>query len=145
MEKKKITVKAHELNLSEVLADFGGQFPSCKGKRYRYPPPEDHERWLKLVARAYTYMNRVRRAKREGKPPPKRQFKLEYAIFHCKKEQVARRCTRNLHRDILSKTQNVSGKDVHHRDPVNLSFRSAQVLSERAHADLHKENNKSKK
>lgn len=137
-QRKKIKVHAHELDLKKVLKSFGGQFPTCKGKRYRYPNPDDHERWLKLIACAYTHQNRVREAFKNGKVPPKRNFKLEYALYHCKKVQVQRRATRNKHRSLIGKAKDLKGKDVHHTDRDKLTLASARILSEKEHQEVHR-------
>lgn len=134
----KTKVHAHELDLQQVLKSFGGKFPVCKGKRYRYPKPDDHVKWMNLIARAYTHRNRIREAFKQGKVPPKRNFKLEYAMYHCKQDQVSRRAKRNKHREIIARNKDLKGKDVHHTDPRNLTLASARVLTEKEHQQVHR-------
>lgn len=136
--KRKVKVHAYELDLNKVLASFGGSFPVCRGRKYKYPDPDDHDKWLKLIACAYTHRNRVRRALARGDTPPKRDFKLEYAMYHCRKEQILRRSKRNQHRRIIGEDTNLNGKDIHHTDPVNLTLKSARVLSEKEHQNFHR-------
>lgn len=142
---KKLKVHHHHLDLSTELRKYGGKFPECKGKKYRYPKPHEHEKWLKLLACAYTYRNKMRHAKMHGLKVPERNFKLEYAVYHCRKEQILRRSKRNKHRKIIGEKVDLDGKDIHHMDRKNLSLHSAKVLTEKQHQEIHKREKSPKK
>jgi len=62
-----------------------------------------------------------------------RDYKREYAIYHGKPEQIARRSARNKSRRLLAKQGLVhkgDGKDVHHKDnnPEDMSRGNLAVL-----------------
>jgi hypothetical protein len=62
-----------------------------------------------------------------------RDYKREYAIYHGKPEQIARRSARNKSRRLLAKQGLVhkgDGKDVHHKDnnPTDMSRGNLQVM-----------------
>lgn len=141
---KKLKVHHEHLDLSIELKKYGGKFPDCKGKKYRYPKPHEHEKWLKLLACAYTYRNKMRHAKTNSLKPPQRNFKLEYALYHCRKEQILRRSKRNKHRKIIGNKMDLEGKDIHHTDRKNLSLHSALVLTEKQHQEIHRREKNSK-
>jgi hypothetical protein len=63
-----------------------------------------------------------------------RDYKREYAIYHGKPEQIARRSNRNKSRRLLAKAGLVhkgDGKDVHHKDnnPADMKRSNMAVVS----------------
>jgi len=137
----RILVKPEELNLRDTLRTFGGSFPTCKGRKYRYPLPQNHEAWMILMAKLYTYQNRKRYNAERNRDPPPRNEKLEY-LYHCRNEQKRRRATRNRHREIIGSIVDLTGKHVHHTDRKTLRFDRIKVLTVRQHRKVHRSTKK---
>lgn len=130
---KKLT---HEqIDIERAKAYFGGAFPRCAGRKYRYPRPENERAWAKLVCAALNHRNEARARARAGLKPQRRNYKYETVLFHCRDEQRQRRAKRGRHRRELARSLDLGGKHVHHLDRKNL--RRPVVLSERAHHRLH--------
>ncbi len=81
---KFVPLTPNKLNKKKVLSYYGGKFPVCNGKKYRYPKPEEEEKWMKLISSALTYRNKMFYNHRHGLKPVKRKSKYEYLLYHCR-------------------------------------------------------------
>lgn len=57
---KYVYVDASNVDLEAYKAKHDGKLPSIAGRKYKYPAPEDEEKWRVLLARAYTERNKER-------------------------------------------------------------------------------------
>lgn len=131
-----MVIRREDLKAEEVKKRYGGSFPTIKGRKYRYPKPENEEAWLKLVCRALNYRERQIKAARERKPF-KRDSKLEYLIYHCLPDQRKRRSQRNIDRKKMQEKTGkaLKGKHVHHKDQVKLA--KPVVMDGKKHLKMH--------
>ena len=70
--------------------------------------------------------------KKKGYREEERDYKKEYANYHGKKEQIARRAKRNEARRSLKNRKDIKGKDVHHKDnnPMNNDKSNLSIVSQ---------------
>jgi hypothetical protein len=139
---KFVPLTPNKLNKKKVLSYYGGKFPVCNGKKYRYPKPEEEEKWMKLISSALTYRNKMFYNHRHGLKPVKRNSKYEYLLYHCRPEQKVRRNKRNKDRRELSKTVDLTNKHVHHENPISMSLKETVVLTENEHRKHHSKEKK---
>jgi len=135
-------IKPNKLNKRKVLNYYGGKFPYCSGKKYRYPKPEEEEKWMKLITKALNYRSKMFYNHRYGLKKIKRNSKYEYLLYHCRPEQKLRRNKRNKDRRELSKIFNLQNKDVHHNDPISMSIDKAVILTNSEHRKHHSKEKK---
>ena len=139
---KFVPLTPNKLNKKKVLSYYGGKFPVCNGKKYRYPKPEEEEKWMKLISSALTYRNKMFYNHRHGLKPVKRNSKYEYLLYHCRPEQKVRRNKRNKDRRELSKTVDLTNKHVHHENPISMSLKETVVLTQNEHRKHHSKEKK---
>jgi hypothetical protein len=118
----------------EWLTKSYGGFPCIRGRKHSYPEQHHQYRWVCLARKALDYQRMSVWCFRVGAPRPARNSRFEYLLYHGRPEQIKRRSTRNKHRAHLAVKK---GYEVHHRDPKNLSLRSAVIVSRKAHDAIH--------
>lgn len=130
-------MKVEDLDVDKVKARYGGSFPAMRGKKYRYPKPENEEAWMKLVCKAMNYRERQMKAAKAGRPF-KRDYRLEYVSYHCRPDQIKRRAKRNLDRKRMQQKNgsDLKGKHVHHLGSERLT--RPVVLTKKQHIEAHK-------
>lgn len=131
-----------ELKPEKVKAYYGGSFPDCNGKKYKYPRPTAEKTWMRLITDALNYQRKIayyKKNKMYDKVKKERNYRYEYVLYHCRPEQKKRRSIRNQHRaKMQEKTgQSLKGKHVHHTDPVSMSFGKAKVMTKAEHRKFH--------
>jgi hypothetical protein len=136
-------VHPHEVDLFAFKARFNGKLPHIKGKKYRYPPPEDEDRWRCLLAKAYTHRKYVLLCAKNGRTA-KRHYKYEYLLYHARPDQVKRRTIRNRDRFLLKERGELPTEthEVHHMDSKNL--RRPVALTPKQHDRMHAKQHKKK-
>lgn len=134
-------LKDGEVSVEKMKAYYGGKWPDCNGRKYKYPGPKADKAWAKLITSALNYQRKIVYYKRNNmmeRAKKERNYKYEYVLYHCRPEQKARRGIRNKHRaEAEKKHGSLKGKHVHHTNPVTMGIKSTVVLTEKQHRDLH--------
>lgn len=127
-----------ELKAEKVKSYYGGSFPKCSGRKYKYPSQKAEKTWMRLITDALNYQRKMKYYKSKNMPF-KRNYKYEYLLFHCRPEQRKRRSIRNKHRKHFQDKlgSDLKGKHVHHTDPVSMSLGKAKVLTTKQHQKTH--------
>lgn len=129
-----------KLDITKAKSYYGGSFPECNGRKYKYPSPKAEKTWLRLITDALNYQRKLKyyaANNMEGKV--KRNYRYEYLLYHCRPEQKKRRAIRNSHRIHFKEKLggDLKGKHVHHTDPVTMSLSKAKVLTKKEHQKTH--------
>lgn len=130
-------VLPHEVDLERFKARFNGKLPLIKGGKYRYPSPDDEERWRCLLAKAYTHRRYVLLCNKTGRKAT-RHYKYEYLLYHARPDQRERRTKRNRDRRIMKENGKLptAKHEVHHLDSKNLTRPVA--LTAKQHDLMHR-------
>jgi hypothetical protein len=126
--------KACDLDVKKAKSYYGGCFPSIKGKKYRYPKPEDETAWVLLITNALNYQDKKKHSLRNGYIP-KNHPKFEYILYHCRPDKIKDRTQRNKDRKKVLK----KGDDrvVHHYNPSDLKKSKTVILTHCEHQKMH--------
>lgn len=132
----------HEVDIELFKSRFDGSLPDIKGSKYRYPSPDDENKWRCLLAKAYTHKRYEMFCIRAGRRA-KRNYKFEYILYHARPDQKRRRTKRNQDRKIMvlkGKVTRGREQEVHHMDSANL--RKPVVLTVKQHDRIHSKHSK---
>lgn len=133
-----LTVKPDKCDLNRLIKLYNGSLPEINGRKYRYPKPDEPEKWRKLYAEALTYLNRSRYCRLNGYEQPKCKSvrKYQYLLFHGPPKQVENRAKRNRDRR-LNGLKKGDERIVHHFDAKDMTTAKSVKLTKCQHARMH--------
>lgn len=134
----RLIVKVENCKLESLIELYDGSLPQINGRKYRYPKPDEPEKWRKLYAAALTYQNKMRYCRINGFEPPKCAYerKYQYLLFHGPPSKIKDRHQRNLDRRLRGLKKGDS-EIVHHFDAQDMTTAKSVKLTKCQHARMH--------
>tara|TARA_R110002153_G_scaffold45380_1_gene128018 strand:- start:4259 stop:4729 length:471 start_codon:yes stop_codon:yes gene_type:complete len=126
--------KPSELDVEKAKNYYGGKFPKIKGKKYKYPKPENEKGWICLITNALNYQDK-KKIMLQKRMEPINNPKFEYVLYHCRPDKIKDRAQRNKDRKIhLEKGDD---RVVHHYNQKNLKKSKTVILTHCEHQKMH--------